>query len=258
MLWKKSISQSPRTSQPINIISSFSFFTSLRSNWRTPYSSSHSAKSQRLYEVSEVRPTVNLELFRTAILKYPFEFSCWYIVVVKGKGTEVILSARMNHFTIAQFRHFTISPLRRFTVSYFCFVISFIFILRREPLSLLGPSHIPNIIYCPLISNIFLNPSAKFHTSYYLVPYRKQKQFPFQHNRNRSNSLRHDFWTPARIFDHPNLTSIKSESRYWKQGYSLPTKFHLHPQYHLSPSYSDRESLRCRLRNCSTSLSDFL
>ena len=81
MLWKKSISQSPRTSPPINIISSFYVFTFLQSNLWTPYPSSHYAKSQMLYESSEVRPTANIELFRTALLNYPSELSCWYIVV---------------------------------------------------------------------------------------------------------------------------------------------------------------------------------
>ena len=116
MLWKNSISKSPRTSPTINIISPFPVFTSLQSNWRTTYSFSHSADSHMLYEASAVHPTANLELFRISLLNYPSELSCWYIVVLKGKLTEAIISARMNHFTIAPFHHSTTSTFYRFTV----------------------------------------------------------------------------------------------------------------------------------------------
>ena len=64
-------------------------------------------------------PTVNLELFRTDLLKYPYEFSCWYIVVVKGKGTEAIISSRMTNFTIALLYRCTISPFPHCTIAPF-------------------------------------------------------------------------------------------------------------------------------------------
>ena len=53
----------------ISIIQSFPIFTSLQKNWRYPYYLYHSTESQILYEDSELRPTVNLELFGTALLK---------------------------------------------------------------------------------------------------------------------------------------------------------------------------------------------
>ena len=175
MLWKKYISQSPRTSPPINIISYFRVSTSLQSNWRTPYSSSHSFDSQMLYGYSAVRPTANLKLFRTNLLNYLSEFSCWYLDVVKGKGTEAIPSTRMNHFNITPLHHYTILTFHHFTVSPFgshyhlcnivllaisptslkqIHIIYLIFILQREPLSFLGPSPLLNIRSHPLISTI--------------------------------------------------------------------------------------------------------
>ena len=87
MLWKKSIFQSPQTSTSLNIISSFTVFNYLQSNWRTTYSSYHSAKSHMLYEALATHRIYNLELFRTDLLKCPSELSSWYKVVVKGKGS---------------------------------------------------------------------------------------------------------------------------------------------------------------------------
>ena len=72
-----------------------------------------------MYEASAVCPTANLGLFRTALLKYPYELSCWYIVAIKVKVTETILSPCMTHFTISLFRHCTIAPFHNFDISPF-------------------------------------------------------------------------------------------------------------------------------------------
>ena len=61
-----------------------------------------------LYEASAVLPTTNLELFRTALLKYPSEFFDWYIVVVKLKVTEAIILAHITHFNILPYHHYSI------------------------------------------------------------------------------------------------------------------------------------------------------
>ena len=61
-----------------------------------------------LYEDSEVRPTANLELFNTSLLKYISELTCFYIVIVKGKVTESIPLTRVTCFTISPFGHFNI------------------------------------------------------------------------------------------------------------------------------------------------------
>ena len=63
-------------------------FTSIQSNWRTPYPSHHSTKSQMIYVYLKLLPTAKLELFITGILKQPSELSYYYIVVVQGKETE--------------------------------------------------------------------------------------------------------------------------------------------------------------------------
>ena len=72
-----------------------------------------------LYEESSVLPYANLELFSTAILEYPSEFFCWYIVVVELKVTETILSARMAHFKMLPYHHYIITALRHFTITPF-------------------------------------------------------------------------------------------------------------------------------------------
>ena len=178
MLWRKSIFQLPYPSPPISIIPSFPIFISLQSNWRAPYSLSYSVESQMLYEDSSVLPSTNLELFRTALLNYRSEFFCWYIVVVKVKGTEAILSARMTNFTIslfhhcniAPFWHFTISPLHHYnitpfhhyTVSPFHHFIVFGSYTSSEHKS-----------SCPYLHHL-KKPLATFHTSDPLVPYRKK------------------------------------------------------------------------------------
>ena len=69
-----------------------------------------------MYEESAVRPNANLKLFITALLKYPSEFFCWYIVVVKVEVTEAILSARMNYFNISTYHHYIISTFRHFDI----------------------------------------------------------------------------------------------------------------------------------------------
>ena len=78
-----------------------------------------------LHEDSSVLPSANLEIFRTALLKYLSEFFCWYIVVVKEKVTEARLSALMTHFNILPYHNITITPLRHFTISPFHHYLSF-------------------------------------------------------------------------------------------------------------------------------------
>ena len=114
---KKYIHQLPRPSTFINIISWLPVFTSLQSNWITPYYLSHSAKSQIIYEDSEVYPIFNLELFRTSILKDMSGLSCCYKVVVKVKVPKTIISARMTHFAISPFHHLDISTFQHFNIS---------------------------------------------------------------------------------------------------------------------------------------------
>ena len=58
-----------------------------------------------LYEDSELIPSANIELFRTGLLKYSSEFYCCYIVVLRGKLTEAIISALMTHFNTLQYHH---------------------------------------------------------------------------------------------------------------------------------------------------------
>ena len=116
MLCKKSIYRLTGTLSLISIIASFPVFTYLQSNWRTLFPSSHYYDSQILYEESSVLPTVDLKLFRTALLKFPSGFSCFYILVVQGKVTETIISTRMTHSTISLYRHYTISTLHHYII----------------------------------------------------------------------------------------------------------------------------------------------
>ena len=57
------------------------------------------------YEDLEVLPSANFESFSTALLNYPYGFSCWCIVLVKVKLTEAIISARMTYFNILPYHH---------------------------------------------------------------------------------------------------------------------------------------------------------
>ena len=128
---EKYISQYPRISSSIRIISSFPVFTSLQSNWRGPYFfpiiiSTKFCMKTRQYAL--------LPTFRNALLKYPYELSCCCIFIVQVKVNEKYILACMTHFnisslynyTITLFHHCTITQLRHWNhaiifVAFFCF-----------------------------------------------------------------------------------------------------------------------------------------
>ena len=65
-----------------------------------------------MYEDSAVRPTANLELFWADLLNHLSILSCYYIIIVQGKGTETIILTHMKYFTISSLQHYNISPFK--------------------------------------------------------------------------------------------------------------------------------------------------